>query len=171
MTMWTIQLAIAVLLLSGVRPSLPQNQWQVGLQSFGPIRYGMTLTQASAALGETITVADSECDYVGPHALPPGTSLMAIQGRIERVDIDTTGILTRSGVGVGSTEDEVRRAYPGHIRTEPHPYTGPEGHYLIFVPRDPADTAFSLIFETDGAKVINYRAGHQPAVGYIEGCS
>ena len=165
------QLAVALVLLTGARTDSAQSKWQVGLRSFGPVWYGMTIAQLSTALRETVSVADSECDYVGPRALPPGTSLMAIQGRIERVDVDTAGILTRSNVGVGSTEEEVRQAYPGQIRTVPHPYTGPEGHYLIFVPRDPADTAFSLIFETDGNKVVRYRAGHQLAIGYIEGCS
>ena len=154
---------------AGVQP--PQQGWRVGLRTFGPIRYGMTIDQLSAALGETVSLPDSECHYADVRALPAGSAVMTIQGRVERVDIDTVGILTRSNVGVGFTEDQVRQAYPGQIRTEPHPYTGPEGHYLIFQPRDPADTSFGIIFETDGKRVTRYRAGRQPAVGYIEGCS
>ena len=96
---------------------------------------------------------------------------MVIDDRVERVDIDTTGILTRSGIGVRATEQDVEQAYPGQIRTQPHPYTGPEGHYLIFVPRDAQDSVFGIIFETDGKQVTEHRAGREPAVGYIEGCS
>ena len=145
--------------------------WRVGLRNFGPVHYGMTLADASRTLGESLKVADPHCDYVAPDALPDGTALMVIEGRVERVDIDTAGILTRSSIGIGSTEEDVRRAYGDRIRTEPHPYTGPEGHYLIFIPRDPADSGFGIIFATDGYRVTDYRAGREPAVRYIEGCS
>ena len=107
----------------------------------------------------------------GRHALPLGTALMVIHDRVERLDIDTTGILTRSGIGVRATEQDVEQAYPGQIRAQPHPSTGPEGHYLIFVPRDAQDSVFGIIFETDCKQVTQYRAGREPAVGYIEGCS
>src|SRR5262249_13571045 len=126
--------------------------WRVGLRTFGPVRHGMALSEASRALGEHLSVNDPQCDYVHPRALPPGTALMVIEGHVERVDIDTTGILTRSGVGIGSTEADIRRAYPDQIDVTEHPYTGPEGHYLSYVPRSAADSAFGLIFETDGSQ-------------------
>lgn len=66
---------------------------------------------------------DPECDYVHPHALPLGTALMVIDDRVERVDIDTTGILTRSGIGVGlpnktSSGPTLARFAPNLIRTQ-----------------------------------------------------
>jgi hypothetical protein len=39
------------------------------------------------------------------------------------------------------------------------------------VPRDSADTAFGMIFETDGRVVTSYRSGEHAAVQLIEGCS
>jgi hypothetical protein len=69
------------------------------------------------------------------------------------------------------TETQVRALYPGRIRTEPHKYTGPEGHYLLCEPREASDSSYRLIFETDGQRVLNYRAGLRPAVQYVEGYS
>ena len=35
----------------------------------------------------------------------------------------------------------------------------------------PADTTRRLVFETDGARVLRYRAGRRPEVEWVEGCS
>jgi hypothetical protein len=149
--------------------------WKVGLRSIGPLRYGMSLSEASSALGETLKVDLTEpgesCDYVRPSAAPWGVSFMVIDTVVERVDVSEGDVTTVSGAHIGSTEAEIKALYPGHIEVQPHPYTGPEGHYLIYVPRDPADTTLRIIFETDGDKVTMYRAGRRPAVEYIEGSS
>lgn len=167
--MMAIHLLVLVLIAQAIVP------WRVGLRAFGPITYGMTLEQASKAVGQKIEkgeeLLDPGCSFAETGALPPGASLMVLNGRIARVDVDSAGIPTLSGAEVGWTEDQVRRLYPGQIRTEPHPYTGPEGHYLVFVPKAPADRQYRIIFETDGKRVVSYRAGRQPAVSWIEGCS
>jgi hypothetical protein len=134
----------------------------------------MTLSEASTVLGEPLkldTTDPEACDYVFPNSVPKGVAFMVIGGRIERVDVDTTGVETISGVHVGFTEAQVKEKYAGHIQTKPHPYTEPDGHYLVYVPRDPSDTAFGLIFETFRDTVTSFRAGRRPAVEYIEGCS
>ena len=33
------------------------------------------------------------------------------------------------------------------------------------------DGKVQLVFETDGSKVVSYRAGVEPQVQYVEGCS
>ena len=98
---------------------------------------------------------------------------MVIKGRIERVVVgDRSGrrVKTVSGVGNGDTEEAVRRTYPGRIRVEGHPYL-PTGHYLVYVPGDPAFAHLSMIFETDGKAVTSFRAGIRGVVAQIEGCS
>ena len=55
------------------------------------------------------------------------------------------------------------------IRVEPHAYTGPEGHYLVYLA--PVVRMFAVVFETDGTRVTTYRAGRQPEVMYVEGCA
>lgn len=147
-------------------------EWRVGLRGVGPVRYGMSLREASRALGERLQVQDPECDFLAPRVAPRGTQFMVVSNRIARVDIaEPSPVLTVSGAGIGTTEDEIRRLYPGRIRTEPHPYTGPEGHELVFVPAEARDSVYALVFETDGERVIQYRAGRRPMVRWIEGCS
>ena len=138
----------------------------------GPIRIGTTLASLNAVLGEQLKPAydvNPECDYIDPDALPPGIALMVVQDTIVRIDVDTTGIATAEGAMVGDTEARILALYAGRVEVQPHKYTGPVGHYLVV--KSPADTMRLLIFETDGRRVLNYRAGIRPPVEYIEGCA
>lgn len=87
---------------------------------------------------------------------------------IERVDVDSAGVLTAEGAGVGDAEANVIALYRGRVSVQPHKYTGPRGHYLIVT--STGDTLHRIVFETDGQRVVNYRAGRRPAVDYVEGC-
>ena len=144
----------------------------VSPEGVGPVRTGWSVAQLNAALGEHITPTydiNPECDYVDPAGLPPGIALMVERDTIVRIDVDTTGILTPEGAGVGDSETKVLELYRGRVQVQPHKYTGPTGHYLVV--SSPSDTLHLIIFETDGEKVITYRAGIRPAVEYIEGCA
>jgi hypothetical protein len=77
---------------------------------------------------------------------------------------------TDRGARVGMREDETRRLHRDSIEVRPHKYEA-GSRCLIVVPREPADSAFRIVFETDGAGVVRrYRAGMRPAVEYVEGC-
>ena len=150
---------------------------RLSLDGLGPVDIGMTLDQASAAAGTPIRIPpddphDGDCRYAYAAGVPE-VAFMVINGRIERVDVgDRSGrrVTTVSGIGVGDAEEAVKRTYPGRIRVEGHPYR-PTGHYLIYVPADPALAHLSMIFETDGQVVTTFRAGMKGAVAQIEGCS
>jgi hypothetical protein len=146
--------------------------------SFGRLPLGVPIAQAAAALGESIPFSFSTfdgCDETAAASLPAGTSVMVLKDSgqstayLERIDVDTTGVLTAEGAGVGDSESRVLELYRGRVRVEPHKYTGPEGHYLIV--SHPTDTLFLIIFETDGKRVERYRAGRRPAVEFVEGCA
>jgi hypothetical protein len=94
---------------------------------------------------------------------------MVEQGRIVRVDVDSAGLATSEGATVGMSEADIRSRYPG-VREVPHKYDE-RGRYLVVTSASPADSALRLIFETDGARVVRYRAGVVPQVEYVEGCS
>jgi hypothetical protein len=131
----------------------------------------MTLSQLNAAVGETLKPAfdiNEECDFVYPKVLR-GAALMILQDSVARIDVDSAGTLTKEGAGVGDPEASILALYGGRARVEPHQYTGPEGHYVIV--STPGDTAYRIVFETDGKKVERYRAGRGPGVDYIEGCA
>lgn len=140
-------------------------------RGIGPLRAGMTLPEASAAVGGalvTTTGADTAgCRYVQWRGGPPGVRVMVEGGRIARVDVDTAGIRTAVGAGIGDTEEQVQRLYSGRVSVTPQKYVN--GHYLTVTP-NVADTSYAIVFETADGKVTRFRAGRRPQVEYVEGC-
>jgi hypothetical protein len=151
------------------------NQSKLVLNGIGSIRVGMTLKEASIASGLTFTRENGEasCDVVEPQSKPKGLYFMVTKGRIARVEVYTNkSITTLSGAKVGDTEARIKALYPGQIKVTPHAYTGfQSGHYLTYVPKDKSDRNYRIVFETDGKRVTNFRAGKLPEVEYVEGCS
>jgi hypothetical protein len=161
---------------SVVAPAGPSAQtpvpWTVDAQGIGRIRTGITVAQLGEALGAEVKPVydfNPSCTHVTPPGLPPGVRLMIIDDTVARVEVDSAGILTAEGAGVGDTESSVILLYQGRVEVQPHKYTGPTGHYLVVTP--PGDTLHKLIFETDGERVLNYRGGRVPAVQAVEGCA
>jgi outer membrane protein assembly factor BamE (lipoprotein component of BamABCDE complex) len=148
---------------------------QLSFNGLGPIRIGMSVSQASRALGVPIltqkyVTPNVNCYYVFPKAKSwEGIGLMVVNYKIVRIDIDTPSINTVSGAHIGMTEKQIKTLYPG-IRTEPHHYDD-KGHYLIYESNDPLYRPYSLLFETDGQRVYTFRAGYREPVGYVEGCA
>ncbi len=145
---------------------------KLDLRGVGPVRVGMTLAEATAAAGMPVVAAadTAECTYATAQGGPEGLLFMLVDRRIVRVDVRAPSpVTTRSGAGVGDTEAQVQALYPP-LEVSAHKYV-PGGHYLTFVPDDPADADRRLIFETDGATVTQFRSGRLPEVAYVEGCS
>lgn len=170
---------VAVLCLAIVTtPALPAQKssasWRVTTKGFGPVRVGMTVDEASAALGvpfdvdEPLDEADG-CRYAKPRTGFEGLAFMLSQGRVVRVDVYNKSFATLSGARVGDTELRIKTMYPGRIEVSPHEYI--DGHYLTYVPKDASDKNFRIVFETDGKRVTMIRAGRLPEVGYVEGCA
>src|SRR5882762_2233097 len=108
------------------------TQWTVFLSHAGPIRYGMSIAEARDALHDPSASGDSTgCSYLESSALPQGIGLMLNDGRVVRVDVFKGSVRTASGAGIGDSEQRIDSLYRGRIKVEAHPYTGPEGHYLI----------------------------------------
>jgi hypothetical protein len=151
----------------------PAPTYTVTEHGIGPLRAGMTFTEADAALGGALLVPvgvdTTGCDYLVWDSGPPGVHVMFDEHRIARVDIDTASIATASGARVGDDEARIKRLYPGQVTVTPHKYE--DGHYLTVTPPASGDRRFRIIFETAGGRVTRYRAGMIPSVEYVEGCS
>lgn len=148
-----------------------RSDWSVSPRGIGFVKTGMSMAILNEALNDDVAPpapADSGCAYITPTELPAGVSLMVSRGAVVRVDVDAAGILTEDGVGIGDPESSVMRVYAGQIRAEPHKYTGPVGHNLIV--SNPADSGHMIVFETDGEKVVRYRAGQRVAAELVERC-
>ena len=148
------------------------TDWTVRLRGAGPIRFGMSLAEAREATGNVLGGGRGAvgCAWVVPPGVPRGMRFMVENGRVERVDVDSIGARTDRGAGVGMSEADIRRLYPESLVVQPHKYDE-TGHYLISVPSEPADSSLRVVFETDGQRVLRFRAGLRPAVEYVEGCS
>lgn len=153
----------------------PQNDsvnWVVTEYGIGGLRAGMTVKQARAVFPgfEPAAGADSVgCDYATVPELPLGVSVMVEDGVVGRIDVLQGTVPTSAGARIGDTESTIKKLYKGQVTVSPHKYT--DGHYLTVVPKSPADSAFRIIFETDGTRVLQYRAGRRPQVEYVEGCA
>jgi hypothetical protein len=144
------------------------------LNGLNELRVGMNIEQASQAVGARFVLDEDAhhngCRYAHPQQGLQNVGLLLTNGRLARIDIEAgSDIKTMRGAGIGDSEDRIKSLYPGRIQVSRHEYTN--GHYLTFVPTSQRHQAYRLIFETDGRKVVNYRVGKLPEVGYAEGCS
>ncbi|MGE5927645.1 MAG: hypothetical protein ACM357_09835 [Gemmatimonadota bacterium] len=144
--------------------------WAIRLDGAGPIRYGMSVADAAAALGDSIEAppATGECSYLRLQGMPEGLQFMVERGRIVRGDVTAGTLATAHGARIGMTGLEVQALYGGVLESRPHKYdTG--GQYLVLVPAEGGDS-LRLVFETDGRVVTRYRTGVRPAAEYVEEC-
>jgi hypothetical protein len=154
---------------SGATPPVSAATWTVSETGWGPIRAGMSVADARAALGGRLPEpSNRECDHVRPASGPPGVLVMIVNGQVARVEVSDTTVATAVGARVGDTEARISQLYPGRVRTGPHKYV--DGHYLVVRGTD-GDSVYRLVFETDGQRVTRYRGGRAPEVEWVEGCS
>jgi hypothetical protein len=139
----------------------------------GPITAGMTIEEASTAVGATLTSRDSipgsSCKYYRWPNGPAGVLIMGVDNRIARIEVVEPTVPTNEGIRVGATSERVKEVYAGRIVESPHKYTN--GTYLTVTPTGAADASYRIVFETDSGKVTRFRAGLLPAVEWVEGCS
>jgi hypothetical protein len=162
---------------TAVPPAVPalspgnSGAWIVAPQGVGPVRFGMTIADARAAVGDPLAnvPADGSCYLVTPARTPGGVTFMVENGRVVRVDVETHAVATDHGATVGHSEVVVKERYGDSLVVTPHKYD-PKGRYLTFVPPGPDGSRFRVVFETNGIRVTSYRAGILPAVEYVERC-
>lgn len=150
----------------------PDTGWVATPQGIGPVRAGMPRSALLAHIGQPSRsgyYSHERCTYTGGTALPAGVQVMIFDSTVARVDVSKPGVHTREGAQVGDREAAVLAKYRGRVTVTPHNYSGPQWHYLTV--RPPGDTLHRIVFETDGARVQNFRVGRLPEVEWVEGCS
>lgn len=150
-------------------------------QSLAAVRVGMTLKEARAALGTALQYDPDDPGYPAcGHAQRSdkqgeGVHYMVENGRITRIEIwpvavdpasRTSTVTTTMGIGLGSSEDAIRRAYRSRLKVQSAPYDD-AGHWFIV---NDADKRHGIVFETSAGKVTSFWSGQYPALTYIEGC-
>ena len=147
------------------------DDWRITTAGYGPAKIGMTVAEASAALGTKLVsegpVDEPACHYMRPEPAVEGLWFMISNDRVVRVEVTTAGITTRSGLGVGDSEARVKELLPS-AEVTPHQYVAPDGNYLTVWS---ADRKAAVRFETLQGKVTSFYAGRVPEVEHVEGCS
>jgi hypothetical protein len=131
----------------------------------------MTVAEAASAAGGGFAAPkgySAGCGYAVLTKAPSGLAVMLEDGKIARIEVRSGRIGTATGAHIGDSESRIKTLYAGRVTTTPHKYVS-GGHYLTAVPTDPANSN-RIVFETDGSKVTEYRAGRIPAVEYVERC-
>ena len=139
----------------------------VGLDT---VHFGMTAAAAQRAAGSRFTPVTpvGPCYLATPDDAPDGITFWIVDGTVERVDIDTDEIDTKSGGRIGRTEEWIRGTWPDRIQASPLP--DGTGNLLAFVPRDESDQEFRVMFQTDGQEVVRMWSGRLPWVEELGGC-
>ncbi|MBW8769052.1 MAG: hypothetical protein JF589_04825, partial [Gemmatimonadetes bacterium] len=105
-------------------PATPASpSYTVSEHGIGPLRAGMTFTEADAALGGALLVPagvdTTGCDYLVWDGGPSGEHVMVDQHHVARDDVDTAGIATAAGARVGDDDARIKRLYPGQVTVTP----------------------------------------------------
>lgn len=168
---------LLVAILTSIVPSHPvaqggrSGELVVTHDGFGPVKVGMTLPQASKALGVRVTrgagYEDDGCYYASPEGAHKGVAFMMSGPRIVRIDVRSSRYATDRGARVGDSEARIKRLYKGEYKVSRHKYFE-EGRYIEV---EAGAGRYLLLFETDGKRVTTYRVGRPEQVGYVEGCS
>ncbi len=150
-------------------PPTLSNRSTVSTVGLDTVHFGMTVNQAQEAAGTVLVPAGATgaCYHVVPFDAPEGIVFLVHQGTIERVEINSGSITTRSGVGVGSPESMVTDLFGDSIERE----VRVDGTVdLVFVPRDPGDQNYRVVFNISEGAVRAFKSGRLPQVMLDTGC-
>jgi hypothetical protein len=149
-------------------PTIGPND-SVSTVGLGEVDFGMTIRQAEEAAGTRMIPCGpvGECYRVTPAVAPEGISFLVTESTIERVDIVAGPITTRSGAGIGTTQERIVELFGGQIETAVNADSSVD---LIFVPQDDTDAEFRVIFTVRDGVVESFRSGRIPQVTDPDPC-
>src|SRR6267154_3504027 len=144
-------------------------RWVVSFQGVGPVRFGMSLHQASAALGEHLpgpspydtSSKRGHCPfyYSTPKTAPEGLSFMVEDDTIVRADITGGTFATIDGFHTGSAAADVKQRYGDRLELE----TSLGGDDELLLRSQDPERRFLIVFEIIDGRVSSYRAGRRAA--------
>ncbi|HYG29115.1 MAG TPA: hypothetical protein VD887_02760 [Allosphingosinicella sp.] len=159
------------LLLAVAAPAAAQNAgWRLTPDGYGPIRIGMNRPEIARLVGAPLEGEEVTEGCLETHAAGGwnGMWFMFEDGRLSRISISARSrVTTPRGIGVGSTEAAVRRAYPRGLRDEEHEYQGAPASYLTFWVRP---NVRGVRFVTDRSRRVRTIHAGAASIQYVEGC-
>jgi hypothetical protein len=161
-------LAVAVLSLCLPAAGAAALPAPVTLDGFGGAVPGLTPARTAARLGIPVRLSGSDpgCQTAPLASGPLRGYAVFEQGRLGAVFL-RSGISTGKGIRVGSTERQVRAAYPGAV-VQPHKYV--RGGHTFFVTRARAPH-WRIRLDTDARGRVTQIGFGGHAVALVEGCA
>lgn len=166
-------------ILAAAVPALAQDYpTLLSEDGIGNITIGMDVERMEVLLHDKTGYNRYEnhgCSTITTKSLAPtGISFMIENKLLTRVNVDyyakdprPLAIKTAEGIGLGSREEDVVKAYGDRAKVKPNPQD-PTWHTIAVEERDRSK---GIVFETDGKTVKSMRAGRNPAISYPLGCS
>lgn len=150
-------------------PTLGPNS-SVSTVGLDEVTFGLTVSQAERAAGTEMIPCEpvSDCYRVTPAAAPEGISFLVHEGTIERVDIVSGPIETASGLGIGTSGEQLAELFGDRIERE---VLDTDTVDFIFVPQDENDADFRVVWTVVDGEVETFRAGRVPMVLDADPCA
>ena len=179
---------VSFLISAAVMLATPAHATEVlSWQGVGPVQLGMTVREAERALGKKLAPRDiaftsDECYVTGrADKVDPGIDYVIEDGKITVIQVyssdgQTPDVLDRHRVGIGSTEDDIRRAY-GQVKKARGFYDRgePPENDRAYIPEfwieaDSPDSKRTILFITQAGKITSMTTGLKPTVLEPEPC-
>ncbi len=140
----------------------------VGATGFGTARFGMHRVDvehvANGAFEGSTQVSGCQRTH---RAGQPDIVYLFDDGKLQRIDVRTPGVMADGGGHVGMQIDEIRTLYAGKLTEQPRNDVH-GGLSLKAIDKNGS----GLIFETDANGIVTaFRAGVAPELDRVEGCS
>lgn len=155
----------------------------------GPVRIGMTVSQAEKALGAKFKPLDTSDGFSAESCWQtrrlddpdPAVTYMVWYGKIVSIAIHLYNkeenwktvppFATAEGVRIGTDDAQVREAYGNSLSVRPHPQANDDkDDTMLVMIALTKNKRNGLAFETANKKVFKFRAGIPKAITLTEGC-
>jgi hypothetical protein len=142
---------------------------EITVAGYRGLTWGMTLAQASAALGATVSTDGSRCTIAASTALPKGATFWVVDGRIVMAEIGSPSVPIAGGrAHVDDREAAVRQALGREV--EPQLSDDQTRTDLVLQTADPAMAGNELRFVIIDGKVFEVNVGLRTFVEQQELC-
>ncbi|MCD2315570.1 hypothetical protein LQ954_05345 [Sphingomonas sp. IC-11] len=140
----------------------------LALEGLGDLRIGAAVP-SGGSWAERGAQIDGDCRTVSSPRFP-GVYAIVTAGKVRRITVgERSDVKLVEGIGVGSREQDVKRAFGG-FREERHEYEQAPAKYLTAPNARSGDPALRFEIGQD-RKVSLIHVGTMPVLGYVEGCA
>lgn len=131
---------------------------------YGTYVIGDSLEETGLVLGTNVP-EQGNCLYA-TNGEDRDVLFMLIDNKLARIDVMEGELSLPTGVGLGSSGEDIKSAYEGKVEVTPGKYEPTLEDYTVTF----SDTR-GAVFQVQDGEVQSYRVGQFPQVSWIEGCA